>query len=210
MKTLSNINLADAFRFASNISGRLPQDMTLGDVADTFNDIAAMVNGALLRSPKVDGVAAAPAAPAKKRGRPAGTGKKAVTEKPAKAPKAAKPAKAPATNKSGGERAPRGQRKQIVKEVVAAAGGTMAFAAAAKAVIEREGAEGDAAKILHNSVYALLNKMIEQGEATLASDDPKTIRIGMKSSKSGSNGVNHSSHRSDRQNESEIELEPAA
>ena len=53
----------------------------------------------------------------------------------------------------------------------------MAFAAAAKAVIEREGAEGDAAKILHNSVYALLNKMIEQGEATLASDDPKTIRI---------------------------------
>jgi hypothetical protein len=189
MKTLNNINLADAFRFASNISGRLPQDMTLGDVADTFNDIAAMVNGALLRSPKVEAVAAAPAAPAKKRGRPAGTGKKAVTEKPAKAPKApkaAKPAKAPATNKSGGERAPRGQRKQIVKEVVTAAGGTMAFAAAAKAVIEREGAEGDAAKILHNSVYALLNKMIEQGEATLASDDPKTIRIKADSSKSKS------------------------
>lgn len=189
MKTLNNINLADAFRFASNISGRLPQDMTLGDVADTFNDIAAMVNGALLRSPKVEAVAAAPAAPAKKRGRPAGTGKKAVTEKTAKAPKAAKPAKAPATNKSGGERAPRGQRKQIVKEVVAAAGGTMAFAAAAKAVIEREGAEGDAAKILHNSVYALLNKMIEQGEATLASDDPKTIRIKTDSSKSKSDDI---------------------
>lgn len=178
MKTLNNINLTDAFRFASTISGRLPQDMTLGDVADTFNDIAAMVNGALLGSPKVEGVAAAaPAAPAKKRGRPAGTGKKAAAEKPAKAAKPAKPAKAPATNKSGGERAPRGQRKQIVKDVVTDAGGTMAYAAVAKAVIEREGAEGDAAKILHNSVYALLNKMIEQGEATLASDDPKTIRI---------------------------------
>lgn len=189
MKTLNNINLADAVRFASSISGRLPQDMTLGDVADTFNDIAAMVNGALLSSPKAEAVAAAPAAPAvpaKKRGRPAGTGKKAVTAKPAKTPK---PAKSPATNKSGGERAPRGQRKQIVKEVVDAAGGTMAFAAAAKAVIEREGAEGDAAKILHNSVYALLNKMIEQGEASLASDDPKTIRIGTNSSKSKSDEI---------------------
>ena len=185
MKTLNNINLADAVRFASSISGRLPQDMTLGDVADTFNDIAAMVNGALLSSPKAEAeaVAAAPAAPAKKRGRPAGTDKKAVT---AKTPK---PAKSPATNKSGGERAPRGQRKQIVKEVVDAAGGTMAFAAAAKAVIEREGAEGDAAKILHNSVYALLNKMIEQGEASLASDDPKTIRIGTSSSNSKSDEI---------------------
>lgn len=176
MKTINNINLADAVRFASSISGRLPQDMTLGDVADTFNEIAAMVNGALLGSPKTAPVAAAPAAPAKKRGRPAKTEAEKVA-KPAKPVKAPKPAKAPATNKSGGERAPRGQRKQIVKEVVTAAGGTMAFAAAAKAVIEREGAEGDAAKILHNSVYALLNKMIEQGEATLASDDPKTIRI---------------------------------
>jgi hypothetical protein len=64
-----------------------------------------------------------------------------------------------------------------VKDVVAEAGGTMAFAAVAKGVIDREGATGDAAKILLNSVYALLNKMIEKGEATLASDDPKTIRI---------------------------------
>ena len=98
----------------------------------------------------------------------------------AKAPKAEKTPKAEKSvskNKNGGDRAPRGQRQQIVKDVVAEAGGTMAFAAVAKGVIDREGATGDAAKILHNSVYALLNKMIEKGEATLASDDPKTIRI---------------------------------
>lgn len=167
MKTLTNINLSDAFRFAANIAGRQTADMTLGDVADTFNEISSMVNAVLLNgAPKTTTVAAAPAAPAKKRGRPAG--------KKSDSPKAEKPV---SKNKSGADRAPRGQRQQIVRDVVADAGGTMAFAAVAKAVIDREGATGDAAKILHNAVYALLNKMIEKGDATLASDDPKTVRI---------------------------------
>lgn len=178
MKTLNNVNLTDAFRFAANISGRLPSDLTLGDVADTFNDISVMVNSVLMNgAPQSTPTAAAPssAAPAKKRGRPAGAKKAAV-----KAPKAEKPV---SKNKNGAERAPRGQRQQIVKDVVAEGGGTMAFAAVAKGVIDREGATGDAAKILHNSVYALLNKMIDKGDATLVSDDPKTVRIGKPSGK---------------------------
>jgi len=181
MKTLNNVSLTDAFRFAANISGRQTSDLTLGDVADTFNSISTMVNAVLLNgapSSTVSATAATPATPAKRRGRPAGVKKTAPT--PAKAPKAEKTPKAEKSvskNKNGGDRAPRGQRQQIVKDVVAEAGGTMAFAAVAKGVIDREGATGDAAKILHNSVYALLNKMIEKGEATLASDDPKTIRI---------------------------------
>jgi hypothetical protein len=184
MKTLNNINLTDAFRFAANISGRLTSDLTLGDVADTFNNISTMVNELIMSSAPQSATSAftaSPATPAKLRGRPLGVKNAAPT--PAKAPKAPKTAKAPkaeksvSKNKTGGERAPRGQRQHLVKDVVAEAGGTMAFAAVAKGVIDREGATGDAAKILLNSVYALLNKMIEKGEATLASDDPKTIRI---------------------------------
>jgi hypothetical protein len=181
MKTLSNINLTDAFRFAANISGRIASDLTLGDVADTFNNISTMVNQLIMSSaPKsaTSAITATPATPAKIRGRPPGVKNTAPT--PAKAlkmVKAPKTEKSVSKNKTGGERAPRGQRQHLVKEVVAEAGGTMAFAAVAKGVIDREGATGDAAKILLNSVYALLNKMIEKGEATLASDDPKTIRI---------------------------------
>lgn len=184
MKTLNNINLTDAFRFAANISGRLTSDLTLGDVADTFNNISTMVNELIMSSAPQSATSAftaSTATPTKLRGRPLGVKNAAPT--PAKAPKAPKTAKAPkaeksvSKNKTGGERAPRGQRQHLVKDVVAEAGGTMAFAAVAKGVIDREGATGDAAKILLNSVYALLNKMIEKGEATLASDDPKTIRI---------------------------------
>lgn len=187
MKTLNSINLTDAFRFAANISGRLTSDLTLGDVADTFNNISTMVNELIMSSAPQSATSAftaSPATPAKLRGRPPGVKNAAPTPaKAPKAPKAPKTAKAPkaeksvSKNKTGGERAPRGQRQHLVKDVVAAAGGTMAFAAVAKGVIDREGATGDAAKILLNSVYALLNKMIEKGEATLASDDPKTIRI---------------------------------
>ncbi len=175
MKTLNNVSLTEAFRLAANISGRQTGDLTLGDVADTFNSISTMVNAVLLNgapSSTASATAATPAAPAKKRGRPAGAKNGAP-----KAPKAPKEEKPVSKNKNGGDRAPRGQRQQIVKDVVAEANGEMAFAAVAKAVIDREGATGDAAKILHNSVYALLNKMIEKGEATLASDDPKAIRI---------------------------------
>ena len=86
MKTLNNINLTDAFRFAANISGRLTSDLTLGDVADTFNNISTMVNELIMSSAPQSATSAftaSPATPAKLRGRPLGVKNAAPT--PAKA-----------------------------------------------------------------------------------------------------------------------------
>lgn len=199
MKTLSNISnmhLNDAFRFASSISGRSRNELTLGDVYTTFNTIAQVVSKALGETTTSDAVpqpkkrgrpagsskARANAQP-KKRGRPAGSGGAKAATQPKKRGRPVGSGKVKAApsgetmNKSGSPRAPRGQRKGIIVDVIRACGGEMAYAAVAKAVIAREGVEDAAAVSVHNAVYSLLNKMVSDGEAETISDSPKTIRL---------------------------------
>jgi hypothetical protein len=208
MKTLiTNLHLNDAFRFAANIKGCARKSLTLGDVYETFNSIAQVVHGALGEG--ASATAAAPAAaPTKGRGRTAGSkNKKAVSA--SEEPKRGRGRPAGSNNKKavnssdkpkrgrgrplgsknatpGAPRAPRGQRKGLIVDILNAAKGQMAYAAMAKAVIEREGAEGDAAISVHNAVYALLNKMVSDGEGSVVADlSPKTFRLGAVSSSEG-------------------------
>lgn len=185
MKNNSNITIIDAFRIASQVSGRTPDAMTLGDVADIFSNISSLVASALMSG--------APAKEAPKA--------KAPRTRKAKAVAAVSEPKAGDGNGGGGKRGrgrPKGSggssrpggRRGLVEKIISDAGGTMPVASVASQVIKDEGVtdEGSIPSV-RNAVYAIINKMIESGEAHVVADKPRTVGLG---ARQGGGGVTRS------------------
>lgn len=186
MKNNSNITIIDAFRIASQVSGRTPDSMTLGDVSDIFGNISSLVANALMngaptkqspkakatrtRKPKANASSTEPKADDNSNGNDSG-GKRGRGR-----PKG-----------SGGGNRP-GGRRGLVEKIISDAGGTMPVASVASQVVKEEGITDDASiPSVRNAVYAIINKMVEAGEAHVVADKPRTVGLGSRQVKQNPN-----------------------
>lgn len=184
MKNNSNITIVDAFRIASQVSGRTPDTMTLGDVADIFGNISSLVASALVNG-----------APAKEA--PKAKAKATRTRKAKAAPTMAEPKADSGNDGNGGNGGKRGRgrpkgsgggsrpggRRGLVEKIISDAGGTMPVASVASQVIKEEGVTDESSiPSVRNAVYAIINKMVESGEAHVVADKPRTVGLGSRQS----------------------------